>query len=235
MKQIVFLATIFVGGFALYRFLSSQTAAGLDATETAFLIIAALVMLAYAVVLLSDYRGRWMDALRHGAIWIGLFLAFAVLYTFRNDLSTMALRVASETLPPGTIVTLEESQAAHKAVRIRRQRNGHFSAHGKVNGTGIRMLIDTGASTVVLKPADAQKAGIDLSTLRYSVPVSTANGTAYAAPVQLRSVAVGSIELENVQALVTRPGALNESLLGMSFLRRLRSYEFSGEFLTLKG
>jgi aspartyl protease family protein len=64
--------------------------------------------------------------------------------------------------------------------------------------------------------------------------VHTANGTTFAAPVRLRSIAVGPIELRDVEALVTKPGSLNENLLGMSFLRRLRSYEVSKEFLTLR-
>jgi aspartyl protease family protein len=67
------------------------------------------------------------------------------------------------------------------------------------------------------------------------VPVQTANGLAYAAAVRLNQVAIGSIVLDGVDALVARPGALKESLLGISFLRRLRSYEFSGDFLTLRG
>jgi aspartyl protease family protein len=96
------------------------------------------------------------------------------------------------------------------------------------------MMVDTGASSIVLRPADARLAGIDVDRLSYTVPVQTANGTAYAAAVRLRDVAVGPIKLDRVDALVAKPGVLNESLLGMNFLRRLRSYEFSGEFLTLR-
>lgn len=96
------------------------------------------------------------------------------------------------------------------------------------------LLVDTGASTVVLKPADAARAGIDTRSLSYTAAVQTANGTAYAAPVRLRSIAIGPIELRDIEALVAKPGSINENLLGMSFLRRLRSYEFSKDFLTLR-
>jgi aspartyl protease family protein len=96
------------------------------------------------------------------------------------------------------------------------------------------LLIDTGASTVVLKPADAARAGIDPKSLSYTAALHTANGTTFAAPVRLRSIAIGPIELRDVQALVTKPGSLNENLLGMSFLSQLRSYEVSKEFLTLR-
>jgi aspartyl protease family protein len=71
--------------------------------------------------------------------------------------------------------------------------------------------------------------------LSFNVPVQTANGTAFAASVRLPSISVGPIVMEQVEALVAQPGALKESLLGMSFLRRLRSYEFSGDYLTFRG
>ena len=118
---------------------------------------------------------------------------------------------------------------------VRRRLDGHFVARPQVNGIALTMLVDTGASTVVLKPQDAQRLGIDIERLRYSVPVQTANGTTYAAHVRLNSVALGPINLTNVEALVAKPGALKENLLGMSFLSRLRSYEFTSDFLMLRG
>ena len=97
------------------------------------------------------------------------------------------------------------------------------------------MIVDTGASTIVLRPEDDKKAGIDVSKLSFTVPVVTANGRTVAARVRLNSVAIGPLQREDVDALVAEPKALTESLLGMSFLGRLRSYEFSGDFLTLRG
>jgi aspartyl protease family protein len=137
-------------------------------------------------------------------------------------------------LPPGESLTVENSQKGEQAVRLRRRSDGHFVARTQVNGVPVTMLVDTGASTVVLQPADARLAGIDVDNLSYSVPVQTANGTAFAAAVRLRHVAIGPIVLNGVDALVSAPGALKQSLLGMSFLRRLRSYEFTGEFLTMR-
>ncbi len=96
------------------------------------------------------------------------------------------------------------------------------------------MLVDTGASTVVLRPEDARRLRIDVDNLRYLVPVHTANGTTYAASVRLQSLSVGKISMKDVDALVAKQGTLRDNLLGMSFLNRLTSYEFSGEFLTLR-
>src|SRR5262249_31204876 len=113
--------------------------------------------------------------------------------------------------------------------------DGHFAVQASVNGQAMTLMVDTGASSVVLKPADAERAGVDLGALNYTVPVDTANGMTYAAAVRLRSLAVGPLVVNNVEALVAKPGSVKENLLGMSFLRRLRSYEFAKDFLTLRG
>jgi aspartyl protease family protein len=67
------------------------------------------------------------------------------------------------------------------------------------------------------------------------VPVQTANGASYAARLKLPQINIGKVAVRNVEALVARPGSLHQSLLGMSFLSRLRSYEFSGDYLELRG
>ncbi len=103
----------------------------------------------------------------------------------------------------------------------------------RVNGARVTLLFDTGASVVVLTAADARRAGVDTGGLEFDVPVTTANGSALAAEVRLDQIAVGPIVMRNVAALVARPGALEESLLGMSFLERLKSYTVERERLIL--
>ncbi|CFX33634.1 Histidine kinase [Candidatus Filomicrobium marinum] len=220
----------------VFYFLSGNTAviAEMGGLERWLLVISAALICLYAGVLLMGHGGRFMQAVRHLGIWLVIGLLLIVGYTYRNDVSMVANRVAGELLPPGETMTVTRNGDGPASVRIRQRKDGHFTARAKVNGAHLFMLVDTGASTVVLKPADAERAGIDTSTLSFTIPVRTANGTGFAAPVRLRSVSIGPIALDNVEALVAKPGALNESLLGMSFLRRLRSYEFSGEFLTLR-
>jgi aspartyl protease family protein len=132
-------------------------------------------------------------------------------------------------------MVVEQSSGGPAEIKIRRRLDGHFTARTQVNGESISMIVDTGASTIVLRPEDAAKAGIDLKGLSYTVPVITANGRTNAARVRLNTVAIGPLDRQKVDALVAQPGTLTESLLGMSFLSRLRSYEFSGDFLTLRG
>ncbi len=97
------------------------------------------------------------------------------------------------------------------------------------------MIVDTSASTVVLNSDDARQVGIQTDSLNYTIPVETADGRSFAARVTLDRVSLGELTVEKVEALVTKPGAIKKSLLGMSFLIRLRSYEFSGDHLLMRG
>lgn len=203
--------------------------------ETPYLILGATVLGAYALWLLGSYRGSLGKAALYLAIWLLAALALVAAYSYRDAFSHLLMRVGGELLPPGHGLDVSTGEPGQAAVQVRRRPGGQFVAHVEVNGSGMTMLVDTGASAVVLKSADAARAGIDTSALDFSVAVQTANGTAYTAPVRLHSVTVGAIEVRDVDALVAKPGSLPESLLGMSFLKRLRSYEFSGDYLTLRG
>ena len=97
------------------------------------------------------------------------------------------------------------------------------------------MVLDTGASSVVLTREDAKAAGLPLEVLNYTVNIDTANGRARAAPVTLDRLAVGGLVERSVRALVAQPGQLKTSLLGMSFLNRLQSWEVRGDRLVLHG
>lgn len=211
----------------------SGTILGIEAS----LLIPALLSLALLLFVgssvFSSYRGRVAQGARDLLVWIAIAFGLVLAYSYRDVVSGAAQRVMGELLPPGESLAVE-GQPADRAVRIRRRPDGHFVARTQVNGASASLLVDTGASTVVLTPADARQAGIDTQRLSYSVPVRTANGLTYAASVRLRSVAVGGIVMENVDALVAAPGTLSQSLLGMTFLTRLRSYEVSGEFMTLR-
>lgn len=235
--MLAILLAILVGLVVLFWSLSGDTdrLAAIAGDNAGYIIGLLALGGLYLLFSSGDYQGRARDAVRHALTWIGIGAALIVGYTYREELKTVANRVAGEVLPPGHTILMETTPTGEQAVRLRRQDNGHFVARGAANGVGMSLLVDTGASTVVLKPADAERAGIDTSALSFTTPVSTANGTTYAAPVRLKSVSVGPLEIRDVEALVAQPGALNENLLGMSFLKRLRSYEFSGDFLTLRG
>lgn len=110
---------------------------------------------------------------------------------------------------------------------------GQFYAQGRVNSGNVRFLVDTGASAVALTLDDARRAGLDVRTLAYTVPVQTANGQALAAQVTLRDVRLGGVVVRDVPALVMQDG-LHISLLGMSFLGRLQTVEATPTQLILR-
>ena len=116
---------------------------------------------------------------------------------------------------------------------FRRGLNGHFEIEATVNGHTTPMIFDTGASAVVLTVADAREAGIDTDNLRFSIPVSTANGTGRAARVRLDRIEVGGIVREGVVAFIAESNALDQSLLGMTFLETLSRYSVTQNSLEL--
>lgn len=212
-----------------------QVLSTMGSTEIAILAAGMLLVGVYLLLILGDERSQPLRALRHLLTWAAFGLFLVTSYSYRQELSAVLYRVAGELIPAGQTMVVETEDTSVHAVRVRRRFDGHFSVRAAINGQAMLLLVDTGASTVVLKPADAARAGVDTRELSYSVPVQTANGLAYAAPVHLRTVAIGPLVIHNVDALVAKPGSVNENLLGMSFLMRLRSYEFSKDFLTLRG
>jgi len=117
---------------------------------------------------------------------------------------------------------------------IRRHRSGHYFTEASIEGRSVDVLVDTGASKIVLTHEDARRVGLSPARLDYSIVVSTANGEARAARVVLERVAIGSVMLRDVDALVARQGALSVTLLGMSFLGRLASFGVENDRLVLK-
>lgn len=119
-------------------------------------------------------------------------------------------------------------------VRVRSDRSGHYVTDVDFNGRRMRAIVDTGATLIALRYEDARALGLVTPSDRFDMRVSTANGTARAKRVQLRSVRLGSIQIENVDAMVLDEGALGQNLLGMSFLRRLARFEFKKGVLELE-
>ena len=208
--------------------------AGLDSTTFGYAALCLALLVFIGGGMLGNYSGRVGAMLRDAVTWLALGLGLVTLYAYKDELMPIAARVVGE-LIPGSAMTVEQSAGGVAEVRIRKRLDGHFTATVDVNGKPISMIVDTGASTIVLRPEDAEKAGIDIAKLTFKVPVLTANGRTVAARVRLDKVGIGPLDRQKVEALVAQPGALTQSLLGMSFLSRLRSYEFSGDFLTLRG
>ena len=144
--------------------------------------------------------------------------------SFQTSAETPQLRAAIAVAP----------QAAQGApASIAKASDGHYWAEADVNGARVRFLVDTGASAVALTLADARRLGIATDKLAYTYKVMTASGEARAAAVTLGKVSVAGTHMADVQALVIEKG-LDSSLLGMTYLGRLASFEATRTSLILR-
>ncbi len=216
--------------FLLMTASPGQPILGLDQGRFAQAAFGGIVALWMLIGLGRRLGGARASQVVGGAVtWVLLLLGLVGLYAYRFEFADLAQRMMAE-IAPGE----PETGAGGEAI-INRRLGGEFVVAAKVNGAKVTMLFDTGASSVVLTADDARKAGINPVGLDYSITVTTANGAAQAAEVRLKSVAVGPISEANVRALVAKPGALSESLLGMTFLEKLKSYSVERGRLVLKG
>jgi aspartyl protease family protein len=122
-----------------------------------------------------------------------------------------------------------------RGVQIARGQSGEFTLQARINGVSAPMVIDTGATSVVLTYETAKAAGLPLELLEYDVDVETAGGHTRAARLTLDRLAIGKLVERSVPALVVPHGQMKTNLLGMSFLDRLESWEVRADSLMLHG
>ena len=214
----------------IYLERNELTVAGLSGLDLSSLSVQLVIVGILVVTVLALFRERFSQALKSVLIWIAIALVLAVGYTYRFELREVADRVMAEFVP-GHAATVRGG----RTVEISRGQGGNFMITTQVNGARLPMIFDTGASSVVLTHDAAKAAGLPLEVLNYSVNVETANGRTRAAPVTLDRLAVGTLTERSVQALIAQPGQLKTSLLGMSFLNRLESWEVRDEKLVMRG
>jgi aspartyl protease family protein len=186
-----------------------------------------LVVLAGGAVL-AMFRHNFTQALIQALAWVVIALVLVLGYTYRFELQDIGDRVLVELMPGRTM-------SHGHTVELARAGSGDFRIGTEVNGTRIPMVLDTGASSVVLTHDAAREAGLPTEFIKYAVNVDTANGHTLAAPVTLDRLAIGGIVERQVPALIAQPGQLKTSLLGMSFLNRLQSWEVRGGRLLMRG
>lgn len=136
--------------------------------------------------------------------------------------------------PRAAVQTQAPAPSGPRNFTIAADYRGHFIVHPTMNQFRIRMLVDTGASLVTLTDTDARNLGIKPKPGDYRIRMSTANGTVVAAKVYLEELTIGNISIRGVEAVVMPAAALDTSLLGMSFLKRLSSFEIAAGRLILK-
>ena len=166
------------------------------------------------------FRARFNlgQSARHLAIWVGLLAILVVGYSFRSDLGGVWTRVRSE-FAPGYAV-----QTGPREMVVTQEEGDSFVLIGQVNGQTVRFLLDTGASDIVLRPGDARRLGVDVDHTAFTREIETANGQGRSAPFTAQTLSVGKLTLNNVPMSINAT-PMSSSLLGMSFLKRLESYQ----------
>jgi aspartyl protease family protein len=196
--------------------------------DAASLVLKIALLIFAGGLVLVVFRERLSKALEASLFWLAICLLLVVGYSYRFELRDIGDRIIAE-LVPGHV-------AGHgRNVQIVRGSGGDFGVAAHINGAKIAMVLDTGASSVVLTQEAAKAAGLPIEVLNYTVNVDTANGHTRAAPVTLDRLAVGGLTERAVPALVAQPGQLKTNLLGMTFLNRLESWEVRGDKLRLRG
>jgi aspartyl protease family protein len=138
-------------------------------------------------------------------------------------------KASSETVSSETV-----AQAGLRSLSIPRDPRGHFQAGGRINGQRLDFMVDTGASVVALNERSAARFGLRPSPSEYKATVNTANGTIKAAPARIAMIEIGELTVRDVDAMVLPDEALSENLLGLSFLSKLKRFEYANGKMVLE-
>ena len=125
-------------------------------------------------------------------------------------------------------------QSDGRSLSIPRDGRGHFLTEARIEGQRIGFMVDTGASVIALNETSAAQFGLRPSRGDYNATVSTANGTIKGARTRLAVVDVGGLIVRDVDAMVLPDEALSENLLGLSFLSKLKRFEYTNGKMVLE-
>ncbi|MCP1829533.1 MULTISPECIES: TIGR02281 family clan AA aspartic protease [Bradyrhizobium] len=158
-------------------------------------------------------------------IGLGTFMA-----QMASKMSPAAATTTKQTMAPAVTV----AQASARTLSIAPDPRGHFATDGRIDGQRINFMVDTGASVVALNETSAARFGLRPVPGDYTSRVTTANGTIKAARARIAMIEIGGLTVRDVDALVLPDEALSENLLGLSFLSKLKRFEYANGKLLLE-
>lgn len=215
---------------------------GTDGPRLAYVLLL-LVLVASSLAIRRTQIGFAVKSL---LAWAAIGAVVLVGYSYREELQSVWYRVAGE-LDSSRATPVEPRRSSRdddrdrdrgdvdqgRALAIRQSADGHFYVTARINGSDVRLLVDTGATVTILSKRQAERAGLFPSPGEYTQQVRTASGIEKAAPVRLRDLEIGEARLQDVPALVMDTPA-NVSVLGIGTLQRFKSYEVRNGVLTLR-
>lgn len=188
-----------------------------------YLVRAMIILFIFGGAAAFWSRSSLMRLMKIAGIWTLVIVAISGFYLYRSDFGDRFMAA----LDPAGVVSTGEG------LIVQRSRDGHFWLRARFNGVPLLMMVDTGASNVVLSPNDAQKVGLSSNQLNFSGRADTANGSVSFARATITSVGIGDQTFYDVP--VTVNGAeMQGSLLGLTLLDRFASVEFRGDTLILR-
>jgi len=173
------------------------------------------------------------------AFAIVAFVAAALVPRYFDRTASHAAAPVSQAAPPAprpaqTVAVAPAYSSGPRTVEIPRDAHGHFRIEGVVDGRRIGFMVDTGATLIALRKSDAARLGYHPTPRDYIYQAHTANGVVRVAGVKLGMVEIGGVMVRDVEATVNPDQALGENLLGLSFLSRLRRFEYREGRLVLE-
>ena len=171
----------------------------------------------------------------------GVMRNIMIVAAFIAGLGTLMAQMADRMTPalahsvsPKAAVVETVGQAGSRSIRIPRDGRGHFETEGRIDGQRIGFMVDTGASVVALNETSAARFGLRPSRGDYNSAVTTANGTVKAARARIAMLELGGLIVRDIDAMVLPDEALSENLLGLSFLSKLRRFEYANGRMVLE-
>lgn len=166
---------------------------------------------------------------------IMIFAAILIgLGTFMAQMADKMSSASATSAPHTTVAVATTAPAGGRSLSIPRDGRGHFQTDGRIDGQRIGFMVDTGASVVALNETSAARFGLRPSRSDYNANVTTANGTIKAARTRIAMLDVGGLIVRDVDAMVLPDEALSENLLGLSFLSRLKRFEYANGQMVLE-
>jgi aspartyl protease family protein len=163
-------------------------------------------------------------------VCLGTFMAQMADRMTATTRTPLATTVSQKAAPGETV-----GQAATlRSLSIPRDARGHFLTEARVDGQRIGFMVDTGASVVALNETSAARFGLRPAHGDFNATVSTANGTIKGARTRLARVEIGGLVVRDVDAMVLPDAALSENLLGLSFLSKLKRFEYANGQMVLE-
>lgn len=221
-KIIFFIGLIITGVFVLNK----NYPGILSNSQNFYAVISSICVLSFMVIGAARSNVKFLNFSSQLLGWAAIAIIILGGYSYKFEIIKFIDRLEANIIPGYSQANNDGSISFYAG------ENGHFTITALINeGTKINFLLDTGASSVSLTQTDAVAIGIDVNSLDYNFPLSTANGTSWGAKVNLKSVTIDNITVENVSAIIINNS--DTSLLGMNFLSRLKKFQIESGKLTL--